>query len=124
MERRCRLTSRRFLALCLLALSAAAFAAPSVRIKDIAAVRGIRGNQILGLGLVTGLNGKGDSSASPLLRSSLSSLVSSFGVSIAPQDIRSKNAAVGESVSVFIADSQKTFTGRVTDGKAVQVDLP
>jgi len=57
-------------------------------------VRGIRGNQVLGLGLVTGLNGKGDSSASPLLRSSLSSLVSSFGIAIAPQDIRSKNAAV------------------------------
>ena len=34
------------------------------------------------------------------------------------------SAAVGESVSVYIADSQKTFTGRVTDGKAVQVDLP
>ena len=34
------------------------------------------------------------------------------------------SAAVGESVSVFVADSQKTFTGRVTDGKAVQVDLP
>jgi flagellar P-ring protein precursor FlgI len=65
-----------------------------VRIKDIASVRGVRGNQILGLGLVTGLNGKGDSSSSPLLQSSLSSLVASFGVSIAPQDIRSKNAAV------------------------------
>jgi flagellar P-ring protein precursor FlgI len=65
-----------------------------VRIKDIAQVRGIRGNQVLGLGLVTGLNGKGDSSSSSLLRSSLSSLVSSFGVSVAPQDIRSKNAAV------------------------------
>ncbi|MGA2973919.1 MAG: flagellar basal body P-ring protein FlgI [Spirochaetia bacterium] len=71
-----------------------AFAAPVVRIKDIASVRGVRGNQILGLGLVTGLNGKGDSSSSPLLQSSLSSLVASFGVSIAPQDIRSKNAAV------------------------------
>jgi hypothetical protein len=34
------------------------------------------------------------------------------------------SASVGESVSVFIADSQKTFTGRVIDGKAVQVDLP
>jgi flagellar P-ring protein precursor FlgI len=88
------LTSRRFVALCLLVLATPAFAAPSVRIKDIAAVRGIRANQVLGLGLVTGLNGKGDSSTSPLLRSSLSSLVSSFGVSVAPQDIRSKNAAV------------------------------
>jgi flagellar P-ring protein FlgI len=99
MERWCRLTSRRRCALVLLALgtaalSAAAFAAPVVRIKDIAAVQGIRGNQLLGLGLVTGLNGKGDSSSSALLRSSLASLVSSFGVTLAPQDVRSRNAAV------------------------------
>ncbi len=94
MERRCRLTSRRLLAFFLISIATAAGAAPSVRIKDIAAVRGIRENQVLGLGLVTGLNGKGDSSSSTLLRSSLSSLVSSFGVSIAPQDVRSKNAAV------------------------------
>jgi flagellar P-ring protein precursor FlgI len=77
-----------------LIVSAAAFAAPVVRIKDIATVRGVRGNQILGVGLVTGLDGKGDSSTSPLLRSTLSSLVSSFGVTLAPQDVRSKNAAV------------------------------
>lgn len=86
---------RKALAALLLVVSgAAAMAAPAVRIKDIATVRGLRGNQILGLGLVTGLNGKGDSSTSSLLRSSLSSLVASFGVSVAPQDIRSKNAAV------------------------------
>ena len=34
------------------------------------------------------------------------------------------SASVGENVSVFVADSQKTFTGRVIEGKAVQVDLP
>ena len=34
------------------------------------------------------------------------------------------SAAVGQQVAVYIADSQKTFTGRVLDGKAVQVDLP
>ena len=33
-------------------------------------------------------------------------------------------AAVGQQVAVYISDSQKTFTGRVLDGKAVQVDLP
>jgi flagellar P-ring protein precursor FlgI len=65
-----------------------------VRIKDIASLRGVRGNQVLGLGLVTGLNGKGDSSASPLLRSTISSLVASFGISVSPQDVRSKNCAV------------------------------
>jgi flagellar P-ring protein precursor FlgI len=89
------LSFRKAAALLLFSIAAvAACAAPAVRIKDIATVRGLRGNQILGLGLVTGLNGKGDSSSSPLLRSSLSSLVSSFGVSVAPKDILSKNAAV------------------------------
>jgi hypothetical protein len=34
------------------------------------------------------------------------------------------SASMGETVSVFVADIQKTFTGRVIDGKAVQVDLP
>jgi flagellar P-ring protein precursor FlgI len=71
-----------------------ASAAPVVRIKDIATLRGVRGNQLLGMGLVTGLNGKGDSSASALLRTSLSSLVASFGLTVAPQDVRSRNAAV------------------------------
>ncbi len=65
-----------------------------VRIKDIATLQGVRGNQLLGLGLVTGLNGKGDSQSSALLRNSLSSLVSSFGISLAPADVRTRNAAV------------------------------
>jgi hypothetical protein len=34
------------------------------------------------------------------------------------------SASLGESVGVYISDSQKTFSGRVIDGKAVQVDLP
>ncbi|MGO9308695.1 MAG: flagella basal body P-ring formation protein FlgA [Spirochaetia bacterium] len=34
------------------------------------------------------------------------------------------SAPVGENVSVYVAESQRTFTGRVMDGKAVQVDLP
>jgi len=72
----------------------AAYGAPVVRIKDIASIEGVRGNQVLGLGLVSGLNGKGDSSSAPLLRSAVASLVAGFGISLAPQDVRSKNAAV------------------------------
>jgi flagella basal body P-ring formation protein FlgA len=34
------------------------------------------------------------------------------------------SASIGENVGVYISDSQKTFSGRVIDGKAVQVDLP
>lgn len=85
----------RALSVCLLMTSAVvASAAPVVRIKDIASIQGVRANQVLGLGLVSGLNGKGDSSSAPLLRSTVSSLVASFGVSLPPQDVRSKNAAV------------------------------
>jgi hypothetical protein len=35
-----------------------------------------------------------------------------------------ESAAVGQIVSVYVPDSRKTFTGRVREGKAVQVDLP
>jgi hypothetical protein len=34
------------------------------------------------------------------------------------------SAAAGETVSVYVADSQRSFIGKVLDGKAVQVELP
>lgn len=86
--------SHRRMALFFLLFTGVLSAAPTVRIKDIAYVRGVRGNQILGIGLVTGLSGKGDSSSSNLLKSSLASLISNFGFSVSPQDIRSRNCAV------------------------------
>jgi flagellar P-ring protein precursor FlgI len=88
--------SRRTAALAplLLAVAFAAAAAPEVRIKDIAYLRGLRANQALGIGLVTGLAGKGDSQASGLLKTTLASLVSTFGVDVSAADIRSKNCAV------------------------------
>ena len=42
-------------------MSATVFAESSVtRIKDIAKVQGVRSNQLMGYGLVVGLNGTGD----------------------------------------------------------------
>lgn len=86
---------KRFALLLLAAiLSAPAFAAPAVRLKDIAYLQGLRGNQLLGIGLVTGLSGKGDSSNSSLLKNALASLVANFGFRVEPGEIRSKNCAV------------------------------
>ena len=34
------------------------------------------------------------------------------------------SATAGQTVSVYVADSQKSFVGQVIDGKAVQVELP
>jgi flagellar P-ring protein precursor FlgI len=85
---------RAFLALALAANAALAAAAPAVRLKDIATLQGVRSNQLVGIGLVTGLSGRGDSSTSALLRNAVANLVSNFGFRIAPEEVRSRNCAV------------------------------
>jgi flagellar P-ring protein precursor FlgI len=82
------------LSLALFLLGISAFAVPTVRIKDIADLRGIRGNQLVGIGLVTGLAGRGDSQNSELLKAAIANLVSNFGFRIDPADVRSRNCAV------------------------------
>jgi flagellar P-ring protein precursor FlgI len=86
--------SASLLCLFIFSVSFTALGAPTVRIKDIATLSGVRENQLLGIGLVTGLAGRGDSSNSALLQKTLSNLMASFGFQIDPQDIRSKNCAV------------------------------
>lgn len=86
--------SRAGLCLALLLTAAGAWAAPTVRIKDIAYLRGVRGNQLVGIGLVTGLAGRGDSSNSALLQSAIANLVANFGFRLDPQEVRSRNCAV------------------------------
>jgi len=75
-------------------LSVTIFAIPTVRIKDIADLRGIRENQLVGIGLVTGLTGRGDSQNSELLKAAIANLVSNFGFRIDAADVRSRNCAV------------------------------
>ncbi len=65
-----------------------------VRIKDLAYIQGIRENQLTGLGLVTGLAGKGDSQENPMLRKTVGSLISTFGIEIPEKEVRSKNCAL------------------------------
>lgn len=55
------------------------------RIKDLASVAGVRSNQLVGYGLVVGLNGTGDqTSQTPFTVQSLKSMLSQFGVSVPP----------------------------------------
>jgi flagellar P-ring protein precursor FlgI len=81
-------------ALSLFLLSIPVFSAPTVRIKDIADLRGVRQNQLVGIGLVTGLAGRGDSPNSELLKAAIANLVSNFGFRIQAADVRSRNCAV------------------------------
>jgi len=63
------------------------------RIKDIAKIQGVRDNQLVGYGLVVGLNGTGDGNA-PHTVQSLRGMLSRLGVNI-PQSVslQSKNVA-------------------------------
>ena len=64
------------------------------RIKDLAAIEGVRQNQLIGYGLVVGLNGTGDSlNNAPFTRQSLQAMLERLGVNIRGAAIRTGNVA-------------------------------
>jgi flagellar P-ring protein precursor FlgI len=68
--------------------------AAAARIKDIVDVEGIRENQLVGYGLVVGLDGTGDSlNNSPFTKQSLQSMLERLGVNTAGQNVRTANVA-------------------------------
>ena len=89
------------------------------RLKDLVSFSGIRSNQLLGYGLVVGLDGTGDS-ASNLTLQSMASTVSQFGLKVGSADLSAKNAAavmvtaelrpfvkVGQTVNVTVSSMGK-----------------
>lgn len=62
------------------------------RLKDIASIRGVRENQLIGYGLVVGLKGTGDS-ASAFTNQSFARLIEKMGVKVDAKDLQSKNIA-------------------------------
>jgi flagellar P-ring protein precursor FlgI len=70
----------------------AAWAGP--RIKDVADFEGVRENQLVGYGLVVGLNGTGDSLRnSPFTRQSLASMLERLGVNASNGNLNTRNVA-------------------------------
>lgn len=63
------------------------------KIGDIANIVGVRDNQLIGYGLVVGLNGSGDKSASKFTMQSIANMLESVNVKVSPSDIKSKNIA-------------------------------
>ena len=64
-----------------------------VRLKDIADVQGVRGNQLVGYGLVTGLEGTGDGQSSTFTPQSLVNMLRKFGLNLSVDQAKSKNIA-------------------------------
>ncbi len=67
--------------------------ADASRIKDIAYVKGVNDYQVIGYGLVVGLNGSGDSQLSIFTQQSVASLLKRFGVTVTQSQIRMRNVA-------------------------------
>lgn len=82
---------------------------PAVRIKDIASIAGVRTNQLMGVGLVVGLKGTGDSS-SVFTDKALTNLLANFGASVQKDIYKSKNVAavmVTAELPAFVKQGQK-----------------
>lgn len=86
-------THIKILGLVLLLLSTGT--ASAERVKDLATIQGVRDNQLLGYGLIVGLNGSGDKvNSSPFTEQSLRSLITQLGVVVPPETkLNPKNVA-------------------------------
>jgi len=78
----------------LIAICDAVPAGAASRIKDLANIEGVRQNQLIGYGLVVGLNGTGDTLNNiPFTKQSLQAMLERLGVNIRGQALRTGNVA-------------------------------
>src|ERR1700722_9159652 len=76
----------------ILALTAAA-SAEGTRLKEVAALEGVRDNQLIGFGVVVGLAGTGDKRQTVFSAQSLTNILKRMGVTIDPTTIQVRNIA-------------------------------
>src|SRR5580693_2533033 len=87
------------------------------RIKDLANVEGIRQNQLIGYGLVVGLNGTGDTlNNAPFTRQSLQAMLERLGVKINP----TVNMRTGNVAAVMVTSNLPPFG---TQGTRIDVTV-
>ena len=92
------------IALLLLVLPSMLWAGP-IRIKDLVEFDGVRGNDLVGTGLVVGLNGTGDGIRNaPFTEEIMANLLERLGVNVAGEEYRPKNVA-----AVFVTATLPAF---------------
>lgn len=90
--------------------------AKTSRIKDVVNIETVRDNQLVGYGLVVGLNGTGDSlNNAPFTRQSLSSMLERLGVSVRDQNMNTGNVA-----AVMVTATLPPFTNQ---GARIDVNI-
>lgn len=65
----------------------------AARVKDIASVGGVRDNQLMGYGLIIGLNGTGDKKGTEFTIRSVTAMLTRMGITIDPSAVSVKNVA-------------------------------
>ena len=85
------------------------------RLKDISKVQRVRSNQLMGYGLVVGLNGTGDGSSSGETLQSIANMLISYGINVNTSSIKLKNAA-----AVMVTATLPPF---VREGDALDVTV-
>jgi flagellar P-ring protein precursor FlgI len=89
-------------AFCLLSTQAVA---GEIRVKDLVEFEGVRGNDLVGYGLIVGLNGTGDGIRNaPFTEEIMSNLLERLGVNVTGEDYRPKNVA-----AVFVTAALPPF---------------
>lgn len=69
-------------------------AAETVRIKDLVEFEGVRGNDLVGYGLVVGLDGSGDTLRnSPFTEEAMANLLERLGINVSGEQFRPRNVA-------------------------------
>ena len=76
-----------------LSLLLCGFLTGATRLKELATIEGVRENQLIGYGIVVGLNGTGDRRQTVFSAQSLTNLLNQMGVSVPPTAIRVNNTA-------------------------------
>lgn len=95
-----------FRALAIWLLIVSAVTAGPVRIKDLVEFDGVRGNDLVGYGLVVGLNGTGDGLRNaPFTEEILSNILERLGVNVTGEQFRPKNVA-----AVFVTAALPPFS--------------
>lgn len=104
------------LAVSLLIAGTATGYAKTSRIKDVVNFESVRDNQLVGYGLVVGLNGTGDSlNNAPFTRQSLIAMLERLGVNIRGQSMNTGNVA-----AVMVTATLPPFTNQ---GSRIDVDI-
>jgi len=82
-----------FLVLALVVLTGTGVDVEAARVKDIAGFEGARPNQLIGYGLIVGLNGSGDDDKTEFTYQSLSSMLQRMGIVVDKEDVDLDNVA-------------------------------